>query len=59
MKKEIKKNEFFKEKDKSKDLLIKKEKNFLNKVSSDLKNSIIIQLKSKNEFNFSKQRLLI
>ena len=57
MKKEIKKNEFFKEKDKSKDLLIKKEKNFLNKVSSDLKNSIIIQLKSKNEFNFSKQRL--
>ena len=57
MKKDIKKNEFFKEKDKSKDLITKKEQNFLKKVSTDLKNSIIIQLKNKNEFNFSKPRL--
>ena len=57
MKKDIKKNEFFKEKDKSKDLITKKEQNFLKKVSTDLKNSIIIQLKNKNEFNFSRPRL--
>ena len=44
MKKDIKKNEFFKEKDKSKDLITKKEQNFLKKVSTDLKNSITLNL---------------
>ena len=56
MKKEIKRNEFFTKKDNTKELLIKKENKFLKKVGSNLKNSIIVKLKNKNEFNFMKQK---
>ena len=57
MKKEIKKNEFFTNKDINNSLVSKKENKLLKKVSTDLKNSIIIQLKNKSEFNIMNQRL--
>ena len=57
MKKEIKKNEFFTKKDITNNLMLKKENKFLKKVSTDLKNSIIIQLKNKKEFNIIKPKL--
>ena len=55
MKKEIKRNEFFTKTDNTKELIKKKENKFLKKVGTDLKNSIIIQIKNKNDFKFLKQ----
>jgi len=56
MKKEIKKNEFFTKKDITNEIKSKKENRFLQTVSTNLKNSIIDKMKSKNEFNFIKQK---
>ena len=54
MKKEIKRNEFYQKKDKTQEILVKKENKILKKIGTDLKNSIIVQLKNNNEFNFAK-----
>jgi hypothetical protein len=56
MKKEMKKNEFFTKKDNIMDIQSKKENIFLKKVSTNLKNTIIGQMKNKNEFNFIRQK---
>jgi len=56
MKKEMKKNKFFTKKDNIIDIQSKKENRFLKKVSTNLKNTIIGQMKNKNEFNFIRQK---
>ena len=54
MKKEIKRNEFYTNSNIIKELKIKKENKFLKRIGTELKNSIIIQMKNKTEFNLNK-----
>ena len=54
MEKEIKRNEFYTNSNIINELKIKKENKFLKRIGAELKNSIIIQLKNKTEFNLNK-----
>ena len=54
MKKEIKRNEFYTNSNIINELKIKKENKFLKRIEAELKNSIIIQMKNKTEFNLNK-----